>query len=234
VQGTIERAIENATGEHSAVTGSGRTDAGAHALAQVFAFSTSSALPATTLRNALNAHLPADIRVLSAEEVNESFHPRFDATSRVYRYLIYNREPASPFWKDRAALVRGPLDVDRMNEAAALLVGTYDFDAFVASTAEGPRTRTMFGARVWRQDALVTIELEANGFMQQMARSIAGTLILVGSGKLAPADISSILESRDRSRAGSTAPAHGLYLVDVRYPAAASAAATEVTIEETR
>jgi tRNA pseudouridine38-40 synthase len=120
-----------------------------------------------------------------------------------------------------------------MNEAARALVGEHDFTAFVASTATGPRVRTMYSTSVRRDGHLVTVELEASGFMQQMARSIAGTLILVGRGKLEPDDLGKILTSRDRSRAGTTAPAHGLYLVDVRYPAASSAAATQVTFKET-
>lgn len=233
VQGLLEQAVERVTGENVSVEGAGRTDAGAHALGQVVAFSTQSLLAPDRLRNALNAHLPADIRVISAREASESFHPRYDAISRLYRYLIWNREPASPFWATRSALVRQPLGAERMHEAAQSLIGTHDFSAFVAATANGSRVRSMYSAAVQRDGNLVIVELEANGFMQQMARSIAGTLILVGTGKLHPRDVPPILLSRDRSKAGPTAPAHGLYLVDVRYPAAPPAAATEQMIEET-
>lgn len=233
VQGILEQAIERITGESSAVIGSGRTDAGAHALGQVVAFSTGSGLSAETLRRALNAHLPADVRVVSVHEADADFNPRFDAVARHYRYLIWNREPASPFWNGRAAFVRLPVDVEGMNEAAQALVGEHDFTAFVASTASGSRVRTMYSASVHRDGHLVVIELEANGFMQAMARSIAGTLMLVGRGTLRPADMATILSSRNRSLAGETAPAHGLYLVDVRYPAASSAATTQHTFKET-
>jgi tRNA pseudouridine38-40 synthase len=233
VQGTLEAAIERVTGEPAVVIGAGRTDAGAHALGQVVAFSTASILPVGTLRHALNAHLPADIRLLRVGEGAQTFHPRYDAVSRRYRYLIWNRETASPFWTGRAAFFRRRLNVERMNNAAAGLVGEHDFSAFVASTAVGSRVRTMHAASVGRDGDLVIVELEANGFMQQMVRSIVGTLILVGSGKLAVEDITAILQSRDRSLAGTTAPAHGLYLVDVRYPAASSAATTQQTCEET-
>jgi tRNA pseudouridine38-40 synthase len=227
VQGVLETAVERVTGEHAAVIAAGRTDAGAHALGQVIAFSTASRLPPDTLRNALNAHLPPDIRVISAEDAPDTFHPRYDAVSRRYRYLIWNREPASPFWSDRAALVRRPLDETRMHEASQSLLGEHDFSAFVASTAVGSRVRTMYAAEVGRDGDLVIVELEASGFMQQMVRSIVGTLILVGTGRLGVDDMRTILASKNRSMAGTTAPAHGLYLVDVRYPAPASSAATQ-------
>lgn len=233
VQGVLEEAVERVTGEPASVVGAGRTDAGAHALGQVIAFSTATRLSARTLRNALNAHLPADIRLISAGDAHHSFHPRRDAMSRRYRYLIWNREPASPFWTGRAALVRRPLDETRMLEAGQTLLGERDFSAFVASTAVGSRVRTMYAVDVRRDGDLVIVELEANGFMQQMVRSIVGTLILTGTGKLQADDLRAILSTRDRSMAGTTAPAHGLYLVDVRYPAATSAADTQVNFEET-
>jgi tRNA pseudouridine38-40 synthase len=233
VQEVLEEAVERVTGHRAPVTGSGRTDAGAHALGQVIAFSTASDLPAPRLRMALNAHLPADIRVQSAWDAGASFHPRYDASARLYRYLIWNREPSSPFWAGRAAFERRPLDEHRMHEAAQHLVGEHDFSSFVASTAEGSRVRTMVRAGVGRDGHLVKVELEATGFMQQMVRSIVGTLILVGRGTMAPDDVREILMERNRSLAGTTAPAHGLYLVDVRYPAASSAAATKQSFEET-
>ncbi len=233
VQGVLEATVERVTGAHAAVTGAGRTDAGAHALGQVVAFSTASTLSAETLRQALNAHLPADIRLVSVDDAPESFHPRHDAVSRRYRYLIWNREPASPFWTGRAALVRRPLDESRMRRAAQSLVGEHDFSAFVASAATGSRVRRMYTADVSRHGDLVIVELEANGFMRQMVRSIVGTLIMIGSGTFQDTDLGAILWSKDRSTAGTTAPAHGLYLVDVRYPAASPAAATQATLEET-
>lgn len=217
VQAVLERAIERVTGEHARVTGSGRTDAGAHARGQVIAFCTESTLPASVLERALNAYLPDDVAITAVAEANERFHPRFDALSRSYRYLIWNRPTLAPFWVGRAAFVRPPLDADRMMAAAQLLEGTHDFGAFVASSAPGDRTRTMYSARCWREGSLVTVELEATGFMQQMVRTIAGTLIRTGLGRLTIDQFAAILASRDRRQAAETAPACGLYLDEVRY-----------------
>lgn len=217
VQSVLESAIGRVTGENVGIIGSGRTDAGAHARAQVIAFSTESSLPAAVLGRAINAYLPDDITVISIAEADKAFHPRFDARSRAYRYLIWNRSTPSPFWVGRAMFVRRQLDVATMADAARLLEGTHNFGAFVASTAPGDRTRTMYSARCWREDDLVVIELEATGFMQQMVRAITGTLVRVGLGKLTPREFSAILASHDRVQAGETAPAYGLYLMRVQY-----------------
>jgi tRNA pseudouridine38-40 synthase len=223
VQATLEEAVASVVGERTTVVGSGRTDAGAHALHQVVAFSTESALPPSRLQAALNAHLPDDIAVVEASEERPDYHPRFDAARRVYRYLIWNREVRSPFWSSRAAHVRRRLDEHAMAEAAKALIGEHDFSAFVEANDPGKRTRTMYDARCWRDGDMVIVELCATGFMRQMVRSIAGTLIRVGRGQLSPQALGSVLESRDRTRAGDTAPAYGLYLIDVQYPSATAA-----------
>jgi tRNA pseudouridine38-40 synthase len=217
VQSVLEGAIGRVTGERVRIIGSGRTDAGAHACAQVIAFSTESSLSADVLGRAINAYLPDDITVTSISEVDEAFHPRFDARSRTYRYLIWNRPTPSPFWEGRAMFVRARLDVGAMAEAALQLQGTHDFGAFVASSAPGNRIRTMYSAQCWREGDMVLVELDATGFMQQMVRTIAGTLVRVGLGKLSLGDFSKILASHDRVQAWDTAPAHGLYLMRVRY-----------------
>ncbi len=198
--------------------GSGRTDAGAHARGQVVAFATGSALSAEVLLRAINTYLPQDVNIIEAEEVDLDFHPRFDAQSRTYQYVIWNRAIRSPFWLGRSAHVRARLNVDLMSRAAALLVGARDFGAFVASSARGSRQRLMYRAECGRQGDLVILELEASGFMRQMVRSIAGTLIEVGLGKTSTSQFGEILESGDRARAATTAPACGLYLMHVRYP----------------
>jgi tRNA pseudouridine38-40 synthase len=218
VQATLEQAIESITGGKPSVVGSGRTDAGAHALRQVVAFSTESTLGADVLRRALNATLPADIAVTSAQEVRSNFHPRFDASSRVYRYLIWNRPVRSPFWHGRAAHVKPYLEVDAMHEAAQHLTGTHDFGAFVPRNLTGSRTRTVYRAECRRDGDVVSVELEADGFMRQMVRSIVGTLVRVGLGKIGSAEFGGILASLDRKQAATTAPAAGLYLAEVRYP----------------
>lgn len=224
---TIENAINAVTGEQVAVQGSGRTDAGAHALHQVVAFSTGSSLAPHILQRALNANLPLDVAVTDAREVAGGFNPRFDAHSRHYRYLIWNRETRSPFWNGRAAHVRRRLDVHAMNEAAACLVGTHDFSSFVPAADPGNHVRRMDEATCRREGDLVIVDLRASGFMKQMVRSIVGTLILVGSAKLAPATVRQILAARDRARGGQTAPAFGLYLQDVRYASPAGGGESE-------
>jgi tRNA pseudouridine38-40 synthase len=218
VQSTIEEAIFSITGERSTVIGSGRTDAGAHARGQVVAFDTPSPLPTDVLLRALNANLPFDIAVTEVREVPSDFHPRLDAAARVYRYVMWNRGARSPFWWGRAAHVKARLDERMMHEAAQLLVGRHDFSAFVAASAEGDRGREVYRARCWREGDLVLFEIEANGFMKQMVRAIAGTLIRVGLGKVSASELPDILASLDRDRAGDTAPADGLYLIEVKYP----------------
>ena len=218
MQATLEQAIAAATQENVRVAGSGRTDAGAHALRQIVAFSTSCSLPPEVLGRAINEHLPDDIAVTSVAEVAASFHPRYDASRRVYRYQIWNRPVRSPFWVGRAAHVKYPLDQERMNEAAAILVGEHDFSSFVPAILGGSRTREVYRAECWRSGHLVIVELEGTGFMRQMIRSIVGTLVRVGAGKMEVAELSEILASRDRALAGNTMPAAGLYLMDVIYP----------------
>jgi tRNA pseudouridine38-40 synthase len=222
VQGTLEKAIGAVTQEQIRVIGSGRTDAGGHALHQVVAFSTESALPVETLCRAINAHLPDDVSVTGATDADIDFHPRFDAASRSYRYLIWNRPIPSPFWVGRAAFVKPRLEESAMDVAARSLLGRHDFSAFADVREETNHYRHMYRAECRRDGDLVVLELEASGFMRQMVRSIAGTLIRIGSGRMSPESMQEILTSLDRSRAGDTAPACGLYLIDVRYADSAS------------
>ena len=201
------------------MVGSGRTDAGAHSLGQVVAFSTGTSLSPDVLQRAINAHLPDDLAVTEASEVETDFHPRFDASSRLYRYTIWNRAVRSPFWAGRAAHVKRPLDAGMMSEAADLLVGRHDFGAFVPVGLPGSRERTIYHAACRREGDLVTVDLEATGFMRQMVRAIVGTLVRVGLRSIELNDFRRILLSADRTKAGTTMPAHGLYLVAVNYPA---------------
>lgn len=218
VQGLLESAIKTVAQEQVTVSGSGRTDAGAHACRQVIAFSTASSLPPETIARAMNAYLPRDVVVTDLREVRTEFHPRFSAVSRLYRYLIYNRHERSPFWHARAAHIREYLDVDSMGRAALSLVGRHDVGSFVPASVRGDRVRTITRVSCRRVDHLISIDLEANGFMRQMARSMVGTLVDVGLGKTRVDGVAAIVEHADRRLAGQTMPAHGLYLVDVRYP----------------
>lgn len=218
MQETLEKAIEVVTREKVKVTGSGRTDAGAHALGQVIAFSTGSTLSVARLGQAINVNLPKDVAVTSVRDVDDSFHPRFDATKRIYRYLIWNRSVRSPLWHGRAAHVKYPLDERLMSEAAKHLIGEHDFAAFVPSNLREHRARTLYRIECRREVDLVVVEVEGNGFRRQMIRSIVGTLIRVGRGQIQSTQLLQILQSKDRTMAAETAPAYGLYLMDVIYP----------------
>jgi tRNA pseudouridine38-40 synthase len=213
----LEGALSRVTQEDIHVIGSGRTDAGAHAVFQVVAFSTESGLQPGVLQRAANAMLPRDVVITGARDVPESFHPRFDAQSRVYRYVIWNRPVRSPFWEGRGAHIKPHLDESAMHDAVQYIIGSNDFASFVPTTFHGSRERTVWEARCWRDGWTVNVEIEAEGFMRQMVRSIAGTLIDVGRGKIDIDEFKRIVLARDRTQAGRTAPAHGLYLVSVRY-----------------
>jgi tRNA pseudouridine38-40 synthase len=217
VQATLEDALSRVTQEDIHVVGAGRTDAGAHALCQVVAFSTESRLRPDVLQRATNALLPRDVVISRASEVENDFHPRFDARSRIYRYLIWNRPVRSPFWEGRGAHVKPHLDEWAMHAAMQSLVGHLDLASFVPVNFSGSRERSVWSARCWRDGSIVVIDLEAEGFMRQMVRSIAGTLIDVGRGKIGESEFRRIVLARDRTQAGRTAPAHGLYLMSVLY-----------------
>ncbi|GAC1519030.1 MAG: tRNA pseudouridine(38-40) synthase TruA [Chloroflexota bacterium] len=219
VQSVIEESIATVTQEYAPVVASGRTDAGAHALGQVIAFSSLTRLQDQVLQRALNATLPRDIVVTHVQDVAADFHPRFDAHSRTYRYLLYNRHVPSPLWRLRAAHVRRPLDVGAMAEAASALLGRHNFAAFVPAIQAVESTRTFYSSHCRRRGDLIAVDLRASGFKRQMVRSIVGTLIWAGEGKIGRDDFSTIMASGDRRRAGETMPAHGLYLLDVHYPA---------------
>lgn len=217
MQATLEDALSCVTQEEIHVVGSGRTDAGAHAVCQVVAFSTQSMHSPQVLQRAANAVLPRSVAITSAREVPSAFHPRFDANSRAYRYVIWNRPVRSPFWEGRGAHVKPHLDESAMHDAMQRLVGHHDFASFIPANFDGSRERTVWSARCWRDGWTVNLQIEAEGFMRQMVRSIAGTLVDVGRGKIDGQEFGRIIEARDRRQAGRTAPAHGLYLMSVRY-----------------
>ncbi len=218
VQGELQRAVEEITGRKTLVIGAGRTDAGVHAEAQVANFHTSSPIPARKLAEALNAHLPPEVASLSAEDVPLEFHARFAATSKVYRYRLLNRPVRSPLERERAYLVKAPLDADRMAEAARTLVGTQDFRAFGSEMSGKARTvRTIFSFEVARRGPFLEALVHGDGFLYNQVRSMVGTLVEVGLGKRDPAWVRQVLESRDRTKAGANVPAKGLCLVEVRY-----------------
>lgn len=218
IQGELELAVKQITGEAVRITGAGRTDAGVHALGQVAHFHTSSGMPPEKMRRALNAVLPDDIVVLDVSEAPESFHARHSAKSKRYRYTILNR-PSPPAIERRHTMHVGyPLDVAAMKEAAGHLVGTLDFSSFACNSGkDDDPVRTVTEISIEKRGDYIIVELEAISFLYKMVRSIVGTLIDVGRGHLKPSDVLGILMARDRNTSGPTAPAGGLTLVRVDY-----------------
>lgn len=214
----INDAIVSLTGKRSKLYGSGRTDSGVHACAQVANFRTGFSAPAEKTVPGLNAFLPPDIRVLRAYDVDDGFNARFCAVSKTYEYVIQNSRVLSPFLVNRAYLVRYPLDIDRMNEAAAVLRGEHDFTSFMASGSYVKNAvRELSRLDVRKQDDIVTITASANGFLYNMVRILTGTLIYAGAGKLSAEDVGAILEKKDRAGGAPTVPPDGLYLKNVVY-----------------
>jgi tRNA pseudouridine38-40 synthase len=237
IQAKIEQALRELDERDVTVAGAGRTDAGVHALGQVAAFTIQRALPADAVLRALNARLPAAIRVLAAEEVAPAFHPRFAARTKTYRYRISNGDVISPFEYRYAWHLQNPLDVDAMRAAARLVEGTHDFAAFQAAGSDvASTTREVVVSRMadcgLRPDesafriphsTLLVYEVTGTGFLRYMVRTIVGTLVEIGRGKQPVEWITSVLASRDRASAGPTAPAAGLFLVRVDYAGALAA-----------
>src|SRR6266852_3131691 len=204
------------TGQDLKVYAAGRTDAGAHAEGQVVNFQTDGRISPHRLVAALNAKLPADVAVLSGEEVPDEFHARYSAKWRRYRYRYLDRPSRAALARGRCWHVRGALDVDAMSAAAKALVGKHDWTSYCsASEPVDARVREMRSARVVRHGDLVELELVAEGFLRGMVRSIAGALAEVGRGRRAPEWVGEVLEARDRRKAPKTAPAGGLTLMEV-------------------
>ncbi len=218
VQGEIEAALSRITGQPVQISGSGRTDAGVHARGQVFHFDTDSTIPVEKWRFILNNQLPDSIIIQSVEEVESQFHSRFDVRAKEYRYCIDNGTVPDLFRHRYAEHIRYPLDVQRMQEAASHLIGEHDFTSFCsAKTHVEDKVRTIFDLRIERENNLIWIICQGNGFLYNMVRIIAGTLIEVGQGKRDPDEIPAILAACDRERAGLTAPAKGLTMWEVFY-----------------
>jgi len=220
MQGVLEEGLEEILGTQTRIHASGRTDAGVHALGQVVHFKADTDISPEELKTRLNDLLPEDIRVLSAKEMPLSFHSRYDATGKVYRYTILNSRIQGRYTAKSTYVFSAELHLEKMRQAASYLVGTHDFSAFGVNRGREVNNpvRTIKRLDLRREGHYVFIEVEADGFLYKMVRSIVGTLINVGRGKTQPEEIPAILESRDRCRAGATAPAHGLCLVEVKYP----------------
>lgn len=217
IQGELERAVSKVTESPATVIGAGRTDAGVHASGQVIAFDTEWRHTVADLHRALNAVIPDDIAVLDMAQAPDDFHPRYQARSREYRYTIYNSNLRHPLHRLYALHIPDPLNAERMRAAAECLAGEHDFAAFGQATSGESTVRTMYQVKIDGQVPWVTIELEANGFLYRMVRSIVGTLIEVGRGRISVERFVEILRSRERGQAEATAAPHGLCLTRVNY-----------------
>ena len=227
IQALLEAALGTLEGGHVSVHGAGRTDAGVHALGQVASANLASSHDAATILRACNAQLPADVRVTAVEDVVPEFHARFSATSKTYRYLMANEAVSSPFLGRFCWHITDPLDRHAMAAAAAALVGTHDFAAFQSTGTDVATTvRTLTQSQVRdetltspqsSEHRLLVYEVTGDGFLRHMVRAIVGTLVEVGRGQRNRDSMPALLDGRDRSAAGATAPAHGLFLVRVEY-----------------
>lgn len=219
VQGELKKAWENLTGETPNIIGCSRTDAGVHANEYYFNVRTESTIPVDSFPVALSSSkLPNEISIYSCQEVNYDFNARFDCVKKEYEYVIENTKIHSPFLYKRAFNHKYKIDVDLMNEAAQYFVGTYDFSAFCAADAQvKSKVRTIYSASVTREGDLVKFRVCGNGFLYNMVRIMAGTLIYVNNGRIKPDEIPDIIKSQDRTKAGITAIPDGLYLNKVYY-----------------
>ena len=218
IEEVLNRTISELVQEDIKVIGASRTDAGVHACGNVAVFDTESRIPGDKFSFALNQRLPEDIRIQESCEVDADFHPRYADTVKTYEYNILNRRFELPSKRLYAAFCYYPMDIERMNQAAAYLVGEHDFKSFCSAGAQVQTTiRTIYAVNVTKDDDMVHIRITGNGFLYNMVRIIAGTLMQVGTGLMEPEQVNEILEARDRSKAGPTAVAKGLTLVEIRY-----------------
>ena len=219
IQGTIEKVISEMTGEEIELNASGRTDAGVHSFGQVANFKTNSKIPIDKFPIAINSKIKKSIVITKAEEVEERFHSRYNCKKKTYRYVIDNSEFPTPMYRYLEYHIPNKLNIEAMKKAAKYFEGEHDFKAFKASgTSSKSSVRTIYKARVYEMpNNRIYIELTGNGFLYNMVRIIAGTLVDVGLGKNKPEDIEKIINSKDRNFAGKTLQPNGLYLLNVEY-----------------
>ena len=218
IQGEIERAIQNVTGEQVELIGSGRTDAGVHAFGQVANFKINSDFPIEKIAIAINSQLKKSICIKKAEEVPQEFHSRYNCHSKTYKYVIDNSEQGTAIYRGLAYHVSQKLDVKKMQKAITYFVGEHDFSSFKSSgTSSKSSVRIIYDAKVEKNGEKVIISLTGNGFLYNMVRIISGTLVEVGLNNIEPEDISKIIEKKNRRMAGKTLPPQGLFLIKVEY-----------------
>ena len=218
IQAVLEKAVSTFVGVPTHVNGSGRTDAGVHALGQVANFFTDENYMPYRILRGLNALTPRDITVKAVEIVEDGFDARRDGRSRLYEYRIFNRATPSPFHRHRAWHIHEPLDVDAMAKAIECLIGEHDFSSFRAANCDATHpVRTIYHTHIERRGELLVYTIEGTAFLRHMVRNLVGTLADVGRGIRKPQSFAELLDARDRTKAGYTAPPEGLYLVQVNY-----------------
>ena len=218
IQGEIENAIYEITGEKVDLIASGRTDAGVHSLGQTANFKTSSEIPIEKIALRINSKLKKSIVIKTAQQVEERFHARYNCISKKYRYIINNSQEGSAIYRDLEYHMPIKLNVNNMEKAIKYFEGEHDFRGFKSTGSNNKNTtRTIYKAEIKQDGERIIIEFTGNGFLYNMVRIMVGTLVEVGLGKIKPEEIDEIIKSKDRTKAGKTLPAHGLYLVEVNY-----------------
>lgn len=218
VQEVLNRHLSELTGETIETIGASRTDAGVHALGNVAVFDTRVRMPGEKFSFALNQRLPEDIRIQESREVPETFHPRYVESEKTYEYQILNRRFPIPTERFYSHFTYVPLDIEKMQEAGGYLLGEHDFKSFCGAGAQVKTTvRCIHALDITKEADKITIRIRGNGFLYNMVRIIAGTLMEIGGGAYPPAHMRAILEAKDRKAAGPTAPARGLTLVQIKY-----------------
>lgn len=218
IEEMLNKNLSELLGEDIQVTGASRTDSGVHSLGNVAIFDTNTRMPADKISFALNQRLPEDIVVQGSCEVDATWHPRYQESKKTYEYRILNRTFRMPTRRIDTYFYHHALDVEKMQKAADFLVGEHDFKSFASIHSQAETSvRTIYSCDVTKSDDIITIRVTGSGFLYNMVRIIAGTLVKVGSGDVAPSQIEEILEKKDRSAAGPTAPAHGLTMIGIEY-----------------
>lgn len=219
IQGCLEKSISSVANHDVRITCAGRTDTGVHAICQVIHFDSDSERDEYQWIMGINANLPQGISILWVRPVSDDFHARFSAIERSYRYQIYNRWIRPAINRNSVTWEKLPLDENKMHKAALILAGTHDFNAFRSSACQSKiSVKTINNIGVSRENNIVTLEVSANGFLHHMIRNIIGTLLPIGRNEKSVGSIRDVLESKDRKKAGVTAPPNGLYFLGVKYP----------------
>ncbi len=218
VEEVLNKHLSELLREEIHIIGASRTDSGVHAYGNVAVFDSETRIPGAKISYALNQRLPKDIVIQKSEQVADDFHPRYCDTRKTYEYQIFNGEFENPLFSRYSHFVGRPMNIEKMQRAASYIVGEHDFASFCASKGQQKTTvREIYDLNIHREGNLVKIRIRGNGFLYNMVRIIAGTLIHVGTGLYQPEDVERIIAAKDRSKAGPTAPAKGLRLVEIEY-----------------